>query len=589
MFAKRQSAMFDYFSAADKSDIIVNERFQEKLNFLAVTQIRRESVAELKKIYDKNHKEILDKFYERLLSIPIFEQIISQHTTVERLKKLFNAHFISLFEDSLDIDYVFKRRKIAYTHARIGVLPNWMISAYTLINQLIIPLVIKEFSRNPAKLAEVLLAYDSLVTIDQQIVVETYIEIQAGSVVNGLGSIIRYNTELESIKELMQFQDEQQQEITAANESMQDLDTGIEEIAVSVDEISSNTKQSLIELSSDLEALHQVSRILQTTDEGQKKMQMDIAKLVKHVQSVAQLMSLIKGIADQTNLLALNASIEAARAGDAGKGFAVVAEEVRKLADDTKVSVQSIHQDIEELLQITNEISELTEQFSADLHRGVNDTLQIADTLSELNGKLQQQGSRFEEIALTSKNQVASSADVTERNRTILHAAHQSKEIVFETGKAIYELSKMLDQYRSDAISKNSIISQEDIIELAITDHLLWRWKIFNMLLGFETMSEKDIGSAKSSRLGEWYYGIGKNLLGNERAYKELERPFVHIHELAAEAVRNWRSGKKQQAEDSLSLITQESQIVIEKLKELKKAIVETKTPPLRKNIGAAN
>ena len=37
------------------------------------------------------------------------------------------------------------------------------------------------------------------------------------------------------------------------------------------------------------------------------------------------------------NLLALNASIEAARAGESGKGFAVVAEEVRKLAEDSKV------------------------------------------------------------------------------------------------------------------------------------------------------------------------------------------------------------------------------------------------------------
>lgn len=37
---------------------------------------------------------------------------------------------------------------------------------------------------------DVLLAYDSLVTIDQQIIVETYIEIQACSVVKGLGEII---------------------------------------------------------------------------------------------------------------------------------------------------------------------------------------------------------------------------------------------------------------------------------------------------------------------------------------------------------------------------------------------------------------
>lgn len=92
-------------------------------------------------------------------------------------------------------------------------LPNWMISAYTLINQLIIPLIVKEFSRDQEKMLDVLLSYDSLVTIDQQIIVETYIEIQAGSVVNGLGEIITYNTQLDTIKELIEFQEIQQEEI----------------------------------------------------------------------------------------------------------------------------------------------------------------------------------------------------------------------------------------------------------------------------------------------------------------------------------------------------------------------------------------
>lgn len=582
MFTKRSKKQFDYFSSANNSDILVNERFQEKLNFLALTNVRRESVVILKEIYEKNHQEILDKFYERLLSIPAFREIITKHTSVEKLKKLFDAHFLSLFEDELNIEYVFKRRKIAYTHARIGVLPNWMISAYTLINQLITPLIIKEFSREPAKLTEVLLAYDSLVTIDQQIVVETYIEIQAGSVVNGLGEIITYNTELESIKELIEFQTMQEQEIIGANDTMHDLDAGIEEIAASVEDISHETKQSLLELNSDLEALNQVSKMLQNTDAGQKMMQQDIRKLVEHVTSVSQLMTFIKGIADQTNLLALNASIEAARAGEAGKGFAVVAEEVRKLADDTKVSVQSIHSDIEELLLVTNGISELTDQFSEDLHQGVADTLRITGTLAELNEKLQRQGSRFEEIASTSKGQVVSAADVMGRNHTIMETMKQSKEIVFSTGAAIYKLSKMIDEYRANTISKNMIIAQEDIIELAITDHLLWRWKIFNMLLGFESMTEQDVGSAKDSRLGEWYYGKGKELLSDEPAYKELERPFVHIHELAKKAVQQYQRGNKEAAESYLGKITEESHIVIENLQKLKFILTNTKKPYLQ-------
>ncbi len=307
-----------------------------------------------------------------------------------------------------------------------------MISAYTLINQLIIPLIVKELSRDEEKMLDVLLSYDSLVTIDQQIILETYIEIQAGSVVNGLGEIITYNTQLDTIKELIEFQEIQQQEIVAADQLMHELDESIEEIATSVGDISEQTKHAFKKLNQDLESLQQVSSILQTTDEGHKAMQEDIKRLVERVNSVAKLMELIKKIADQTNLLALNASIEAARAGEAGKGFAVVAEEVRKLADDTSTSVKSIHTDIQELLHITHNISSLTTQFSQDLHQGVTDTLYISQTLAELNKNLQQQGARFEEIATTTKVQAQSATTISERNHTITESMQKSKVIVFD-------------------------------------------------------------------------------------------------------------------------------------------------------------
>lgn len=577
MFAKKKSKNFNYFSETNYSDIQTNERFQEKLDFLALTKIRRDSVSFLRSIYQDNRKDILDKFYNRLLEIPEFKNVINTHSTVDRLKSLFDAHFISLFEDELNIEYVFKRRKIAFTHARIGVLPNWMISAYTLFNQLIIPLIVTSLSHHQEKMLNVLLAYDSLVTIDQQIIVETYIEIQGSSVVNGLGGIILYNTQLDTIKELVQFQDVQQEDIIAVNNSMRHLNANIEEVATSIGDISDDTKNALEELNQDLESLQHVSFILQTTDKGQKMMQEDIKSLVERVNSVAKLMELIKGIADQTNLLALNASIEAARAGDAGKGFAVVAEEVRKLADGTKTSVQSINADIQELLHITNNISTLTNQFSQDLHKGVVDTLHITKTLTELNKNLQQQGTRFEEIASIAKVQAISASDITESNNNLTESMQKSKKIVFDTGSAIYKLSQMIENYRSSTISKNFIIGQEDIIELAITDHLLWRWRIYNLLLDFGSITEQDIGAPHESRLGEWYYGVGKKLFGNEHAYINLEQPFIYVHDMAKKAVQEYNHGNKVEAEKYLTEITKESSIVIENLRKLKQILVNEK------------
>ena len=79
-----------------------------------------------------------------------------------------------------------------------------------------------------------------------------------------------------------------------------------------------------------------------------------IEELGNQSKTILEIVNVINEISDQTSLLALNASIEAARAGEQGKGFAVVAEEIKKLADQTRGSVENIESIISKVVNNTH-------------------------------------------------------------------------------------------------------------------------------------------------------------------------------------------------------------------------------------------
>ncbi len=103
-------------------------------------------------------------------------------------------------------------------------------------------------------------------------------------------------------------------------------------------------------------------------DNNTERMSQIIKKLGERVKEVTLITKTILSISEQTNLLALNASIEAARAGEAGRGFSVVADQIRSLAEDTRVSTEKITEIIDELTDTTSDTIKMLDESVQSIH-----------------------------------------------------------------------------------------------------------------------------------------------------------------------------------------------------------------------------
>ncbi|EPK4541275.1 methyl-accepting chemotaxis protein [Serratia marcescens] len=224
-------------------------------------------------------------------------------------------------------------------------------------------------------------------------------------------------------------------EIAAGNT---DLSSRTEQQAAAVEETAASMEQLTATVKQNADNAHHANQLAtdasQTAQQGGKLVE-NVVSTMRDISSssqrIAEITTLINGIAFQTNILALNAAVEAARAGEQGRGFSVVASEVRSLASRSAQAAKEIEGLIAESVSRVKTGTELVESTGNTMEQIVRSVTHVRDIMAE--------------IAAASDEQTRGIAQIGQAIVEMDHTTQQNAALVEESAAAADSLEEQAD------------------------------------------------------------------------------------------------------------------------------------------------
>lgn len=192
--------------------------------------------------------------------------------------------------------------------------------------------------------------------------------------------------------------------------------SAIEKTTASLAEITQTAERNALGAERANAAGHETAESAESAAREVQKTVEVMTQVRDHSRKIAEITSLIDGIAFQTNIIALNASVEAARAGQYGRGFAVVATEVRNLAQRAAGAAREIKDLVESTMDTVTTATDTASRAGETMNTVEQFVTRLTDTLQEIVA-----ASRGQSVQIAQINEaVGQVSDLTQRNAALV-------------------------------------------------------------------------------------------------------------------------------------------------------------------------